>query len=641
MANDNISFLGVGRFRGYWNASTNSGTLTVQGGYDSDRNAGVPLLNTGSGRGASNSAGGFHTASSGGGDALTASAGDYFQISVAAATSVDSESGWSVNDYLVLKSGSAGDGDFKWVRLSYTDTVSSVVHGGFNSSSLSNALLDLSSSDKEILFNQTTAAGSSSFLGSPKLTFNSASSTMQLTGTLIVSGAVQANQFNTTVVETTILFKSGSTKFGDSSGDIHHFTGSVFMGHNLNVTGNIDANGTITCDDSITIDSVTITDTELAYLDGLTLGTVAASKVVTTDSNKDVAGFRNISGSGKLEIAGAATVVGALNVTGNADFNGTITCDDSITIDSVTITDTEIGYLDGLTLGTVAASKVVTVDSNKDFAGHRNMSGSGVLQNVGNAILGGNLNVSGTTTLAGGISGVISGSGNAQIVGTLETKGNVATSGSITAKSTITTTAGQIFINKSAGGDPLIGFLDGGNETWTIGTDQSDGDALKFNYDSSNTQLANDSEFKIASNGNVSIAGSISGSSTLVSVGSISSSGDLAVTGAVHANAFHGDGSGLSGVDSVSGSSRHYSSTGLETSGYLKVSGSSTLSHALPRADITYDLGSATKRWRNIYTGDLHLKNERGDWTVIEEEDFLTITNNKNGKRYKLLMEEI
>ena len=59
----------------------------------------------------------------------------------------------------------------------------------------------------------------------------------------------------------------------------------------------------------------------------------------------------------------------------------------------------------------------------------------------------------------------------------------------------------------------------------------------------------------------------------------------------------------------------------------------------LPSADVTSDLGSETKRWQNIYTGDLHLANERGDWSVIEESDYLTLRNNKSGKRYKLLME--
>jgi len=63
--------------------------------------------------------------------------------------------------------------------------------------------------------------------------------------------------------------------------------------------------------------------------------------------------------------------------------------------------------------------------------------------------------------------------------------------------------------------------------------------------------------------------------------------------------------------------------------------------HTYPGADNTQDLGSASKQWRNIYTGDLHLKNERGSWTVIEEEDYLTLRNNKTDKIYKLVMEEI
>ena len=61
----------------------------------------------------------------------------------------------------------------------------------------------------------------------------------------------------------------------------------------------------------------------------------------------------------------------------------------------------------------------------------------------------------------------------------------------------------------------------------------------------------------------------------------------------------------------------------------------------LPFGDRVTDLGSATNRWGNIYTGDLHLRNERGDYTLIEEEDFLSIRFNKNGKRYKFLLERV
>jgi hypothetical protein len=56
----------------------------------------------------------------------------------------------------------------------------------------------------------------------------------------------------------------------------------------------------------------------------------------------------------------------------------------------------------------------------------------------------------------------------------------------------------------------------------------------------------------------------------------------------------------------------------------------------LPDGDNTRNLGSAAKRWANIYTGDLHLKNDRGDWTIVEEEDFLCVINNKTGKKFKM-----
>lgn len=64
-------------------------------------------------------------------------------------------------------------------------------------------------------------------------------------------------------------------------------------------------------------------------------------------------------------------------------------------------------------------------------------------------------------------------------------------------------------------------------------------------------------------------------------------------------------------------------------------------SDLLPTTDSTYNLGSADKRWANVYTGDLHLRNDRGNWTLIEEENYLTIRNNNTGKIFRLLMEEV
>jgi len=77
-----------------------------------------------------------------------------------------------------------------------------------------------------------------------------------------------------------------------------------------------------------------------------------------------------------------------------------------------------------------------------------------------------------------------------------------------------------------------------------------------------------------------------------------------------------------------------------------------TLNNTLiPTVDGSFDLGSSVNGFShiysnnitasNIYTGDLHLKNDKGDWTVIEAEEYLTLRNNKTGKTFKIVMEAI
>jgi hypothetical protein len=71
-----------------------------------------------------------------------------------------------------------------------------------------------------------------------------------------------------------------------------------------------------------------------------------------------------------------------------------------------------------------------------------------------------------------------------------------------------------------------------------------------------------------------------------------------------------------------------------------------------PAANGTQDLGSASFRWANLYTNDLHLSNEdkvggndvdgtTGNWTIQEGEEHLYIINNKTGKKFKFSLEEI
>jgi len=71
----------------------------------------------------------------------------------------------------------------------------------------------------------------------------------------------------------------------------------------------------------------------------------------------------------------------------------------------------------------------------------------------------------------------------------------------------------------------------------------------------------------------------------------------------------------------------------------------------LPAADDTHDLGSSSKQWRDIYTGDINLNNTktrdnevdgtRGSWTIQEGSDDLFLLNRLNGKKYKFKLEEM
>ena len=61
-------------------------------------------------------------------------------------------------------------------------------------------------------------------------------STVSLAGDLTVTGKVTAQEFHTEFVSASIMYESGSTKFGDSSDDVHNFTGSVNIDGTLSAT---------------------------------------------------------------------------------------------------------------------------------------------------------------------------------------------------------------------------------------------------------------------------------------------------------------------------------------------------------------------------------------------------------------------
>ncbi len=83
--------------------------------------------------------------------------------------------------------------------------------------------------------------------------------------------------------------------------------------------------------------------------------------------------------------------------------------------------------------------------------------------------------------------------------------------------------------------------------------------------------------------------------------------------------------------------------TGATTLGStLAVSGTTTVTgNVNPQATNSYDLGTSSLRWRNIYTQDLHLSNGIGDYTVIEGTEELYLVNNNNGKHFKFALIEV
>ena len=97
------------------------------------------------------------------------------------------------------------------------------------------------------------------------------------------------------------------------------------------------------------------------------------------------------------------------------------------------------------------------------------------------------------------------------------------------------------------------------------------------------------------------------------------------------------------------GSSTNYlnwDNTGLSVTGPLTASGD-----IIPSTHNSYDLGSDSARWANIYSADLQLSNEgtvgnevdgtTGNWTIQEGEEDLFILNRKTGKKYRFKLEEM
>ena len=67
-----------------------------------------------------------------------------------------------------------------------------------------------------------------------------------ISGNLDVTGTITAKEYHVTLVSSSVLYTSGSTKFGDTGDDKHQFTGSVAISGSLLVTGSVSLRDSLT-----------------------------------------------------------------------------------------------------------------------------------------------------------------------------------------------------------------------------------------------------------------------------------------------------------------------------------------------------------------------------------------------------------
>ena len=151
-----------------------------------------------------------------------------------------------------------------------------------------------------------------------------------------------------------------------------HTPNATVADSTLAVAGNLTVGGNLTLGSG-----AELSEAELEMLDGLTGGTVTASKAVVVDANKDIASFRNITLTGELD-------AGSLDVSGDADIDGTLEAD-AMTLNGAAITTTatlSTGVSNGNVL--VATSGIADNDFLKvDGTSIEGRSSSEVLSDIG------------------------------------------------------------------------------------------------------------------------------------------------------------------------------------------------------------------------------------------------------------------
>ena len=377
-------------------------------------------------------------------------------------------------------------------------------------------------------------------------------------------------------------------------------------------------------------------------------GIVSSGSLVTKGSG-GASTFSVVASSGNTTVGGTLATIGAstlasLGVTGAATVGTTLGVTGASTLASLGVTGaatvgTTLGVTGASTLASLGVTGAATVGTTLGVTGASTLASLAV---TGNTILSGDLTVNGamvtvnTTNLEvkdsvigfGFASGTLQqAAGDRGWIGGLAGTNNVMSKWDNTAAEFAFATT-----TSSATGSFAITAYSNLHAANIIGSIVS----ASLGFSGSHTRLMDGTSYIIAGSG-MTVTSASNGAITLSAAGG--GGGDVTGPGSSTANA-------VALFDGVTG--KIIKNSGLTTDGSnslfiggtLGVSGSTTFgASVLPSADSSYDLGSPSFRWANVYTGDLHLRNDRGDYTLIEEENFLTVRFNKTGKRYKFLLE--
>jgi hypothetical protein len=167
---------------------------------------------------------------------------------------------------------------------------------------------------------------------------NSFNGNQTITGSLNVTGTITANEFHTTFVSSSVLYTSGSTKFGDTGDDIMQVTGSLKISGSQTVTGSISLNGGagfgvigavdirtagssgLTVNGEVNIANGAYTDPYGGVAYDLKMGgngnAIATRGRVSFDNGKvQTDGSGNLIVTGSLRISGSQTITGSVTAT--------------------------------------------------------------------------------------------------------------------------------------------------------------------------------------------------------------------------------------------------------------------------------------------------------------------------------------